>query len=105
MKIELKLGVFAKRISEQLGDLLTEQAAFHLDKDNDSINRLSIRGYLSSNSKMTMRKKLIKNCVAAINDNQNNSDYVYSANTSVSDPCPHTGSTNTNPRGEKHHEN
>lgn len=80
MKIELELGVFEKRISEQLGDLLTEQAAFHLDKDNDAINWLVMRGYLSSSSKMTMREKLTKDCVAAINDNQNNSDYVYSAN-------------------------
>lgn len=76
MKIELELGVLEKPISEQLGDLLTKQAAFHLDKDNDAINRLVTRGYLSSNSKITMRKKLIKNCVAAIKDKQSDNDCV-----------------------------
>ena len=64
MKISIRLGALAPKISEQLDSIgISNYDKEYLDvfqKDADAISRLSIRGFISESVGITARKRLMK---------------------------------------------
>jgi hypothetical protein len=58
--MRIELGAMAKPLREQLAGHIEEKALSLLEMDNDAINRLHLRGYLSDTATKVARHRLVK---------------------------------------------
>lgn len=65
-QVSLELGLLCDPISSQLRGLVLKVDAERLGMDNRALNRLVARGYLGPSATEALRKKLLRECRAAV---------------------------------------